>query len=231
MTNQESYRDAFDHIKAPESITADRIRKIAAQRIGKESTMDMETGTASENKIVSMDASAGKLHRSHRKAVRALRPLIAAAAVVAGCGVCYANNVGGIQRSIQIWTHGQMTTAEMTVTEEDGMTSYDMTYKDENGKTVQVGGGGVAYEKDGSERPLTAEELQEELNSPEVETDEKSGKTYIYYMNQKIDITDKFKDGYAYVKVNTPDGTLYVTVKQGAEYAISSDKFITADEL
>ena len=80
MTNQESYRAAFDHIKAPESITADRIRKIAAQRIGKESTMDMETGTASENKLVSMDASAGKLHRSHRKAVRALRPLIAAAA-------------------------------------------------------------------------------------------------------------------------------------------------------
>ena len=50
-------------------------------------------------------------------------------------------------------------------------------------------------------------------------------------MNQNIDITDKFKDGYAYVKVNTPDRTLYVTVKQGAEYAISSDKFITADEL
>ena len=193
--------------------------------------MDMETGTASENKLVSMDASAGKLHRSHRKAVRALRPLIAAAAVVAGCGVCYANNVGGIQRTVQIWTHGQMTTAEMTVTEEDGAANYEMTYKDENGKTVQVGGGGVAYNKDGSERPLTAEELQEDLNSPEVETDEKSGKTYIYYMNQKIDITDKFKDGYAYVKVNTPDGTLYVTVKQGAEYAISSDKFITADEL
>ena len=231
MTNQESYRAAFDHIKAPESITADRIRKIAAQRIGKECTMDMETGTASENKLVRMDASAGKLHRSHRKAVRALRPLIAAAAVIAGCGVCYANNVGGIQRKVQIWTHGQMTTAEMTVTEEDGAASYEMTYQDENGKTVQVGGGGVAYNKDGSERPLTAEELQEDLNSPEVETDEKSGKTYIYYMNQKIDITDKFKDGYAYVKVNTPDGTLYVTVKQGAEYAISSDRFITADEL
>ena len=38
------------------------------------------------NKVVSMDASAGKTHRSHRKALRALRPLIAAAAVMAGCG-------------------------------------------------------------------------------------------------------------------------------------------------
>ena len=231
MTNQESYRAAFDHIKAPESITADRIRKIAAQRTGKGSTMDVDNGTFSANKVVSMDASAGKTHRSHRKALRALRPLIAAAAVMAGCGVCYANNVGGIQRSIQIWTHGQMTTAEMTVTEEDGAASYEMTYKDENGKTVQVGGGGVAHEKDGSERPLTAEELQEELNSPEVETDEKSGKTYIYYMNQKIDITDKFKDGYAYVKLNTSDGTLYVTVRQGSGYAISSEKFIMPNNM
>ena len=231
MTNQESYRAAFDHIKAPESITADRIREIAAQRTGKGSIMDVNNGTFSANKVVSMDASAGKTHRSHRKALRALRPLIAAAAVMAGCGVCYANNVGGIQRTLQIWTHGQMTTAEVTITTDNNQTGYEMSYMGADGKTVEVGGGGVAYNKDGSERPLTAEELQEDLNSPEVETDEKSGKTYIYYMNQKIDITDKFKDGYAYVKVNTPDGTLYVTVKQGAEYAISSDKFITADEL
>ena len=230
MTNQESYRAAFDHIKAPESITADRIREIAGQRIGKESIMDVNDGTVSTDKVVRMDSTAEKIHRSHRRAVRALRPLIAAAAVMAGCGVCYANNVGGIQRTVQIWTHGQMTTAEMTVTEEDGAASYEMTYKDENGKTVQVGGGGIAYNKDGSERPLTAEEIAEELNSPEVEMDEKSGRTYLYYMNQKIDITDKFKDGYAYVKLNTSSSPLYVTVRQGSGLATSQDKFVMPDE-
>lgn len=102
MTNQESYRDAFNHIKAPESITADRIREIAAQRTGKDSVMNMENGTVSEDKVVSMETSGGRMRQNHRKAVKVLRPLIAAAAVVAGCGVCYANNVGGIQRTLQI---------------------------------------------------------------------------------------------------------------------------------
>ena len=231
MINQESYRAAFDHIKAPESITADRIRKIAAQRTGKGSTMDVDNGTFSANKVVSMDASAGKTHRSHRKALRALRPLIAAAAVMAGCGVCYANNVGGIQRTLQIWTHGQMTTAEVTITTDNNQTGYEMSYMGADGKTVEVGGGGVAYERDGSERPLTAEEVLEDINSPDVELDEKSGRTYVYYMDQKIDITDKFKDGYAYVKLNTSDGTLYVTVRQGSGYAISSEKFIMPNNM
>ena len=45
MTNQESYRAAFDHIKAPDSITADRIREIAAQRTGKGSIMDVKFET------------------------------------------------------------------------------------------------------------------------------------------------------------------------------------------
>lgn len=230
MTNQESYRDAFNHIKAPESITDDRIREIAAQRTGKDSVMNMENGTVSEDKVVSMETSGGRMRQNHRKAVKVLRPLIAAAAVVAGCGVCYANNVGGIQRTLQIWTHGQMTTAEVTIDNDSNQTSYNMSYKDADGQTVQVGGGGVAYEKDGSERPLTAEEIAEELNSPEVEMDEKSGRTYLYYMNQKIDITDKFKDGYAYVKLNTSSSPLYVTVRQGSGLATSQDKFVMPDE-
>ena len=231
MTNQESYRAAFDHIKAPDSITADRIREIAAQRTGKGSIMDVNNGTFSANKVASMDASAPKIRRSHRKALRILRPLIAAAAIMAGCGVCYANNVGGIQRIVQIWAHGQMTTAEVTITNDNNQTGYKMSYKDADGKAVEVGGGGVAYNWDGSERPLTAEEVLEDINSPDVELDEKSGRTYVYYMDQKIDITDKFKNGYAYVKLNTSDGTLYVTVRQGRGYAISSEKFIMPDEM
>ena len=230
MTNQESYRAAFDHIKAPESITADRIREIAAQRTGKGSIMDMENGAVSASNVVSMKASEKKTRSTHRKAARVLRSLIAAAAVVAGCGVCYANNVGGIQRTLQIWTHGQMTTAEVTITNEDGLSGYSMTYKDGNGKPVEMSGGGVAYDPDGSERPLTSEEVMEELNSPDVEMEEKNGRTVLYYMNQEIDITDKFEDGFAYVKINTPDGQLYVTVRQGSGMATSTDKFVTADE-
>ena len=45
---------------------------------------------------------------------------------------------------------------------------YTLEYTDENGETQQRGGGGVAFEPDGTERPLTPEELMEHLNAPEV---------------------------------------------------------------
>ena len=48
-----------------------------------------------------------------------------AAAALAGCillaggtGSAYAGNVGGIQRTVQVWLHGDQTTANMTVSDE-----------------------------------------------------------------------------------------------------------------
>ena len=58
-----------------------------------------------------------------------------AAAVIAGCiilggtGTAYAANVGGIQRTIQLWIHGDQTTATFDVSD-DG--TYTMEYYDEN---------------------------------------------------------------------------------------------------
>ena len=95
-----------------------------------------------------------------------------AAAALAGCiflaggtGTAYAANVGGIQRTVQVWLHGDQTTANMTVSD-DG--TYTIEYPDENGETREISGGGIAYEADGTERPLTGEELLEEANSPDV---------------------------------------------------------------
>ena len=92
-----------------------------------------------------------------------------AAAALAGCiflaggtGTAYAANVGGIQRTVQVWLHGDQTTANMTVSD-DG--TYTIEYPDENGETREISGGGIAYEADGTERPLTGEELLEEANN------------------------------------------------------------------
>ena len=69
-----------------------------------------------------------------------------ACVVVLGSGTAaYAMNVGGIQRTIQIWIHGDQTDAQFVV--EDG--SYTLDYEDENGEAVHRGGGGVAIEDDG----------------------------------------------------------------------------------
>lgn len=156
-----------------------------------------------------------------------------AAAALAGCillaggiGTAYAANVGGIQRTVQVWLHGDQTTANMTVSD-DG--TYTIEYPDENGETREISGGGIAYEADGTERPLTGEELLEEANSPDVEYND-DGTVWLYYKNQKIEITDKFKDDVCYVKVQDGDETLYVTVKYQNGLAYSNEKYVEEDE-
>ena len=139
-------------------------------------------------------------------------PKVAAAAaalvLVAGSGTAaYAMDLGGIQRTVQLWIHGDQTDATFTV--ENG--SYTLEYKDAEGNDVQQGGGGIAYEN-GEERPLTDKELLEQLRMPEVEYKE-DGTVWVYYLNQKMEITDKFKDGVCYVQLNADGETQYITVK------------------
>lgn len=157
-------------------------------------------------------------------------PKVAVAAiacvVILGSGTAaYAMNVGGIQRTIQIWIHGDQIDAQFVV--EDG--SYTLDYEDENGEAVHRGGGGVAIEDDGTERSLTEEELMEEINSPEVEYEE-DGSVWIYYKNQKMDITDKFEDGVCYVELKDGDTIQYMTVKYQNGYALSPKRYLTPAE-
>lgn len=154
-----------------------------------------------------------------------ITPKIAAAAlalaVAAGSGsAAYAMDLGNIQRIVQVWIHGDQTDATFTV--ENG--SYTLHYKDENGNPVNRGGGGVTYEN-GTERPLTAEEMLEELNRPEVEYRE-DGTVWVYYQNQEMEITDKFEDGVCYVQLNAEGQTQYITVKYQDGFASSPHGYI-----
>lgn len=152
-----------------------------------------------------------------------------AIAVIAGSfGVAYAANVGDIQRTIQVWIHGEQTTAELTISEEG---SYTMTYEDENGEAVERGGGGIAMDGLGAERPLTEEEIMEQLNSPDVYFED-DGSVWVYYMDQKLDITDKFdEDGFCYVKLDNQGEITYLTVnKADGGYAWSNDAYIQPNE-
>ena len=157
-------------------------------------------------------------------------PKVAVAAIacviVLGSGTAaYAMNVGGIQRTIQLWIHGDQTDAQFVV--EDG--NYSLDYEDEDGEAVHMGGGGVAIEDDGTERSLTEEELMEEINSPDGEYEE-DGRVWIYYKNQKIDITDKFEDGVCYVELKDGDTIQYMTVKYQNGYALSQERYLTPEE-
>ena len=109
-------------------------------------------------------------------------------------------------------------------------------YTDENGEEIHQVGGGVAFNEDGTERPVTDEELMEHvINVPTVSGDD-DGRIWVYYLNQKLDITDKFEDGYCYVKLEAGGETKYMTVEYsdpscgGLGYGLSTHAFLQPNE-
>lgn len=148
--------------------------------------------------------------------------MVAALVLVVGSGsAAYAMDLGGIQRVVQVWIHGDQTDATLTV--ENG--TYTLDYKDAEEKDVHQGGGGVAFNADGSERPLTEEELWSEINAPEVSYED-DGKVFLYYLDQKLDITDKFEDGICYIELQVDSKIQYMTIKYQNGYAMSPHGYV-----
>ena len=94
--------------------------------------------------------------KTKRPALRRAATLGLAAALVLALGsVAYASDLGGIQRTVQLWLNGEMTDATLTVNEG----SYTLRYPDKDGTEHEMSGGGIAIEDDGTERALTEEEI------------------------------------------------------------------------
>ena len=165
--------------------------------------------------------------KTKRPALRRAATIGLAAALVLALGsVAYASDLGGIQRTVQLWIKGDQTDAVMTI--DQGHYTIDYTEKD--GTEHEMGGGGVAIEDDGTERALTEEELFEHLNQPEVEESE-DGTVTVYYLDQSLDVTDKFnEDGVCYVQLEGGKKTIYMTIKRGNGYATSTTKYILPSE-
>ena len=165
--------------------------------------------------------------KTKRPALRRAATLGLAAALVLALGsVAYASDLGGIQRTVQLWLNGEMTDATLTV--KNG--HYTVNYTDSEGNERERSGGGVAFGPDGTERALTEEELFEHLNEPEVEERE-DGTVMVYYLDQKLDVTDKFdEDGVCYVQLEGGEKTIYMTIKRGNGYATSTTKYILPNE-
>ena len=160
-----------------------------------------------------------KFARKHIYSRRLATLIFAACLVFALAATAYAADIGGIQRRIQIWRYGNQTTVVLDV--RDG--AYTMT--DADGRLIQ-GGGGVAIEADGAERPLTEAELMEHLDRPDLCYKE-DGTVWLYYHGQKIELTDRFDaDGVCYLELRNGEETLYVTVKEDSGMAISSSAYI-----
>ena len=149
--------------------------------------------------------------------VRRFVAVCAAALMVAAMAtVAYAADVGGIQRAVQVWIHGDQTDAVLDI--QGG--SYTLNYLDQEGQQHTMGGGGVAIDDNGKERPLTEDEIMEHLDYPQVDFQE-DGSVWAYYHNQKMEITDKFENGVCYVQVKDGKQVFYLTVEETGGYTIS----------
>lgn len=137
--------------------------------------------------------------------------------VISMGSAAYAKDFLGIQRIVQIWVHGDCTDAVLTA--DNG--TYTLDYTDENGESVQQSGGGVAVDQDGTERLLTAEEFLDDINhTPDVVYGE-DGSVWIYYRDQKWEITDQFEDDLCYVKLTADGETKYMTIRYKHGYGVS----------
>ena len=106
----------------------------------------------------------------------------ACAMVIGSASIAYAADVGGIQRTVQLWLHGEQTAVTI---EFDGAGGYNMEYTDEEGNVRYGGGVGVAIEADGTERPLSEEELLGTLSGPDVEYRD-DGSVWVYWLGQAV---------------------------------------------
>lgn len=170
--------------------------------------LDMIDTSEMENKII-------MLKQKKPICLKKITSFILAACLIFTMAVtAYAADIGGIRRIIQIWLHGEQTTAVLDI--QNGQ--YTLT--DEEGSFIK-GGGGVAFEPDGSERPLTDEEILAHLEHPEVIYQE-DGSIWLYYRGQKIDITDRFdEEGYCYLELQDGEEVLYATIEKNGGLATS----------
>lgn len=199
MTDKEKFQKTFDKLHASPDVLAE--------------VLNMTT----EKKVVPI---------RRKRYMTKVAAAVAALVLVVGSGsAAYAMDLGGIQRIVQVWIHGDQTNATFTV--DNG--TYTLDYTDENGKEVHRSGGGVGFNADGSERPLTEEELWSEINAPEVEYED-DGRVIVYYLNQQMDITDKFEDDFCYLQLQVDGEIQYVTVKYQDGLAMSPHGYVQPEE-
>lgn len=129
--------------------------------------------------------------------------------IVGSSRIAYAANVGGIQRTIQLWMYGDQT--DVTI-DFDGSGNYSMEYTDADGNTRELGGGGFAVDADGTKRALTEDELIWLLFEEVDVSYNDDGRIMLYFQGQVADITDKFENDTCYIFLNGTDASLYVTV-------------------
>ena len=174
----------------------------------------------------SMEVEKMAMRQKHHKVKTIAAAVAACIVLVGGAGTAYAANLGGIQRTIQLWINGDQTNATLEINNDGNSSTYTIKIPDENGNSTEITGGGVAMDGDGVERPLIEDEIMEQINQPDVEYED-DGSVWLYYKDRKLDITDRFEDGICYVKLTDGKDVKYLTIKYNDGYAMSDSKYVS----
>ena len=156
----------------------------------------------------SMEVEKMAMRQKHHKVKTIAAAVAACIVLVGGAGTAYAANLGGIQRTIQLWINGDQTNATLEINNDGNSSTY----------TIKI--------PDGVERPLTEDEIMEQINQPDVEYED-DGSVWLYYKDRKLDITDRFEDGICYVKLTDGKDVKYLTIKYNDGYAMSDSKYVS----
>lgn len=170
------------------------------------------------------------IQKKHRKNI-AVAAAVACAVVVGAGGTVYAADLGGIQEKISMWLYGTQTEVDVTANGENGYGGYTFTYT-QDGETRKIGGGGVSINEDGNETWLSADEVAAHMSeSADVEQDE-DGKVWVYYYDQKIEITNSFdENGVCSLTLTHEDKTIYLEITSNGNggYTLSQTENPSAD--
>ena len=199
MSNKERYKKATSFI-TPSADFTQKVLQEAGSMKGNENIKKMNT------------------RRQWRKSLLS----IAAALVLIFCltAVSYAADIGGFKTTVNSWLYGETTQVQI---EQVGEYEYKLTYPDGSTRST----GGVAFDANGKERPLTPEEVLDEINnSVEIEENEE-GRIILYYHDHVEDITDMIDEN-GIVKIMFEDGALptYFTIRwEGGGYSLAQGHF------
>ena len=158
---------------------------------------------------------AEEIMNSRRKNYRTLIAVCAAAVVLAFAATAYAADLGGVRRIITVWFRGEAQSVAMEMVEPG---HYEL--RDSSGKLVGEGGS-VAFEDDGSERPLTMDELQENLQFSAEAVRDENGRVWIYFQDQKVDITDRFEGNTARIQLRDGGNSVSLVIRDEGDGAYS----------
>lgn len=163
-----------------------------------------------------------QIRRKHQKNI-AVAAAVACAVVIATGGTVYAADIGGIQQKISMWLNGAQTDVQVTENSENGYGGYTFTYTQE-GETKNMTAGGICIDENGNEEWMSADELAEGINkSAYVDVDE-DGRVWIYYYDQKIEITESFdENGICSLTLAHGDESVYlkITKDEDGRYSFS----------